>query len=511
MTGLLRLNSLGRDFGGLTAVQDITLDIATGSRHAVIGPNGAGKTTVVNLIAGTLRPSRGSIVYAGRDITRASAPARARHGMARTFQHPAVFARLTVTANLALVLTHAAQAVGTIRHRRTVDAVATRLVDDAGLAAHATTPAGQLPYGLQRRLELAMALAARPRLLLLDEPSAGLDPDDTASLTHLIHTLTADTTVLLIDHNLDLVFTVADTVTVLHHGRHLATGTPDQIRDNPQVHDAYLPTGDQTPPARPPRATPRRPALLQIRGLRAGYRGAPVLDRVDLDVAAGEAVAVLGRNGAGKTTLLNTIAGLLPPHAGRIDIAGQPLPTRRGHDPARAGLAFVPQGRRLFASLTVAEHLTAAQAANRGRPRTAPVWTVERLLNLLPALAGRLHHRAHRLSGGEQQMLALARALLTNPRLLLLDEPSEGLAPAVIGQLTTTLVQLTADGLAVLIAEQNLALATAITDRVTVLDHGRIAMTCPTPALSDPSHQRQMHALLGVADPTHHRRPGLTS
>jgi ABC-type branched-subunit amino acid transport system ATPase component len=397
-----------------------------------------------------------------------------------------------------------------MRHRAITDATAARLVDEAGLAAHATMPAGQLPYGLQRRLELAMALAVRPRLLLLDEPSAGLDPDHTASLTHLIGTLTADTTVLLVDHNLDLVFTVADTVTVLHHGRRLATGTPDQIRVDPQVRDAYLPTSDDTPP-RPPRTTTRRgPAPLQVRGLRAGYQGAPVLDRVDLDVAEGEAVAVLGRNGAGKTTLLGTIAGLLPPHAGRIDIAGQPLPTRRPHDPARAGLAFVPQGRRLFAPLTVAEHLTAAHAANRGTPRTAPVWTVDRVLGLLPALAGRLHHRAHRLSGGEQQMLALARALLTNPRLLLLDEPSEGLAPAVISQLTTTLAQLAADGLAVLIAEQNLALATAITDRTTVLDRGGIAMTCPTPALSDPARQQQMHTLLGVADPTHHRQAGRT-
>jgi branched-chain amino acid transport system ATP-binding protein len=514
MTALLQVHSLGRDFGGLAALHDVTVEVPAGSRHAIIGPNGAGKTTLVNLIAGILRPSRGTIAFDGRDITRLSAPARARHGISRTWQHPAIFGRLTVAANVTLALTHHRDrpAGAALLRRATVSARTTQLVDDAGLAAHATVPAGRLPYGLQRRLELAMALATRPRVLLLDEPSAGLDPTEIARLTELIRSLAGDTTVLLVDHNLDLVWSVADTVTVLHHGRHLATGSPDQVRADPQVHDAYLATGDQPPPRRPSAASDG-PVLLHVRDLRAGYRGAPVLDGIDLDVNEGEAVAVLGRNGAGKTTLLNAVAGLLLPHAAsRIELAGRPLSASRPHHPARAGLALVPQGRRLFGPLTVAEHLTCAQAAFRGAPRTTtnPAWNIERILDLLPALAARLRHPAQQLSGGEQQMLALARALLTNPRLLVLDEPSEGLAPAIIGQLTTTLAHLIANGLAVLIAEQNLALATAITDRMVVLDRGRIAMTCPTQQLAEGAHQRQLHALLGVADPTPDRHADVT-
>ena len=508
MTALLRLDQVSRRFGGLTALHPVSVEVTAGTRHAVIGPNGAGKTTLLNLVAGTLRPTTGSIAFAGHDITRLSAPARARHGIGRTWQHPAVCARLTVAANLALALTHpsdrAARAM--LLRRRGLHARVAELVDNAGLTEHATTRAGQLPYGLQRQLEFAMALAARPRLLLLDEPSAGLDPDEISRLADRITALTDDVTVLLVDHHLDLIWSLAHTVTVLHHGQHLATGSPEQIRADPQVHAAYLATTGRPAAARrsgPPTGQP----LLQVRDLRAGYHGAPVLDAVDLDVHQGEAVAVLGRNGAGKTTLLNTIAGLLPAHGGRIELVGQPRTARRPHQLARAGLAIVPQGRRLFAALTVAEHLTFARAAYRPvMPPASPggAWRIERILTLLPALGARTHHQARRLSGGEQQMLALARALLTNPRLLVLDEPSEGLAPAVIVDLAHILADLIAGGLAVLIAEQNLALAAHVTDRVVVLHHGRVAMGCSTHELAEPEHLHRLHTLLGVTDPARH-------
>ncbi|BEL12924.1 hypothetical protein Q0Z83_111150 [Actinoplanes sichuanensis] len=502
MTTLLQLNGISRRFGGLTALHPIDLDVTAGSRHAVIGPNGAGKSTLLNLIAGTLRPTGGRITFAGRDITRLSPAARARHGIGRTWQHPAVCGRLAVAANLELALTHPSdRAARTVLRRRALHARVDELIDDAGLTGDATTRAGQLPYGLQRQLELAMALATRPRLLLLDEPSAGLDPDEISRLTHLISALDDDVTVLLVDHNLDLIWDLAHTVTVLHHGQHLATGNPEQIRSDTQVADAYL-TTDRPNTARR-RDAPAGPILLQVRDLRAGHDGAPVLAGVDVDIRQGEAVAVLGRNGTGKTTLLNTIAGLLPAHGGRVELLGHPT-GRRPHQLARAGLAIVPQGRRLFGPLTVAEHLTAAHAVSRRvmpPPSPGDVWTIERILTLLPALAGRTRHQARQLSGGEQQMLALARALLTNPRLLILDEPSEGLAPAVIAELATILTDLTTGGLAVLIAEQNLALATAVAHRVIVLNSGHVAMRSTTHRLAAPEQLHRLHTLLGVAGP----------
>ncbi|WP_432975031.1 ATP-binding cassette domain-containing protein [Dactylosporangium sp. CA-233914] len=499
-TSMLRLDGVSRRFGGLTALHEISLDLPAGARHAVIGPNGAGKSTLLNLIAGTLAPTTGTIVVDGRDVTRLPARLRARHGVGRSFQHPAVFRRLPVVANLALAVMPGPD---DIPGPRDADGGA-RVLDAVGLTEYHSVPAGQLPYGLQRRLELAMALARRPRLLLLDEPSAGLDPGQIDRLTTLLANLDAQTTVLLVDHHLDLIWSLAQTVTVLHHGRHLATGTPDQVRADPAVRDAYLnPGGHPAATARPAPRTAPGPVLLRVRQLRAGYHGAPVLDGIDLDVHDGEAVAVLGRNGAGKTTLLDTIAGLHPAQGRtRIEWAGRPLPTRRPHLPARAGIALVPQGRRIFTGLTVREHLVCASGAG-GRTAATPGqgWTVERVLDLLPGLGTRLHHPAQRLSGGEQQMLALARALLTQPRLLILDEPTEGLAPAIIAQLTDALLQLVGDGLAILVAEQNLAMATALADRLVVLDHGRIAMTATAGDLTQDGPRQRLHALLGVAGP----------
>jgi branched-chain amino acid transport system ATP-binding protein len=489
MTALV-LNQVSRRFGGLTALDALTLYLPAGARHAVIGPNGAGKTTLLNLIAGTVRATAGRIVFDGVDITGLPTPARARRGISRTWQHPAVFGRLTVAGNLTLAVTGRDTATHRLRRRQERHAVA-ELVEQSALTDVADTLAGRLSYGLQRRLELAMAMAGRPRLLLLDEPSAGLDPDEVSQLIGQVRALPADVTVLLIDHNLHVVWSLADTATVLHHGRHLTTGTPDHIRADPQVQSAYL-TGSCQPasPPKPRRSTGVTSPILRVRGLHAGYHGAPVVHGVDLDVYPGETVAVLGRNGAGKTTLLASIGGLLPPQPPtRIELMGRPLPARRPHHRARAGLALVPQGRRLFAPLTVNEHLTCAAAARaQSHAIGRRVWTVDEVLTLLPALAARRQHRALQLSGGEQQMLALARALLTNPTLLALDEPSEGLAPAAIDQLAVVLGHLADEGVAVLLAEQNLALTFAVADRICLLHNGGIAVTTtPEAVRGDPA------------------------
>ncbi|MEJ3741695.1 ATP-binding cassette domain-containing protein [Actinomycetes bacterium KLBMP 9797] len=500
---MLHLDGLGRRYGALAALTNITLTVNTGTRHAVIGANGAGKTTLLHLIAGSVRPTTGRVLLDGREITRLGPASRARRGVARTFQHPAVFPRLTVTANVALALTRHTRTPARLRllcGRGVVDQ-ARAVLAAAGLTAHADTTAGQLPYGLRRLLELALALATKPRLLLLDEPSAGLEADEIRRLAATIRALPREATVILVDHHLDLVWDIADTVTVLDHGEHLATGTPDQIRANPAVQAAYLTpafppdTATAAPPAGP---ADHRPALLQVRGLQVGYHGAPVIDGLDLDVAEGEVLAILGRNGAGKTTLLNTLAGLCTPAASTtVHLAGTPLPAGQPNRTSRAGLALVPQGRRLF-NLTVAEHLTAA-TATRTRGSHGRTWTRDEVLDLLPPLRGRLRHHATQLSGGEQQMLALARALLTHPRLLLLDEPTEGLAPRLVEQLTATIRAISTEHVTVLLAEQNLHLAIDLVHRVIILDHGHLALTTtPTDLRSDPDQRHRLDQLLGV-------------
>lgn len=231
--------------------------------------------------------------------------------------------------------------------------------------------------------------------------------------------------------------------------------------------------------------------MLRLTGVHAGYDGGTALHGVDLAVAPGSVHAVVGHNGAGKTTLVHAVAGLHPVAGGRIVVDGRELTAAPAHVRARAGIALVPQGRRVFGSLTVAEHLEIAY-----RRRARGPWTPDRVLALLPQLAARSAHRGRDLSGGEEQMLALARALLTAPRLLLLDEPTEGLAPAVTARIEGLIRTLAGTGLTMLLTAPQPTLPLAVADRVTVLVAGRVAATFDAAeARTDPSG---LSAVLGL-------------
>jgi branched-chain amino acid transport system ATP-binding protein len=231
-------------------------------------------------------------------------------------------------------------------------------------------------------------------------------------------------------------------------------------------------------------------AFLEVRGLRSGYQGGVVLDGVDLDLDEGSVLAVLGRNGVGKSTLVSTLMGLLRPYGGSVRLAGEEIAGAPTDRIARRGVGLVPQGRRVFAPLTVSEHLAVAGRRGRGP------WDRERVLDLLPRLGERLGHRGDQLSGGEQQMLAIARALLTNPRLLLLDEPSDGLAPAVVAQVGEVVRSLRDDGMSVLLVEQDLRLAFSVAEQVAVVQKGVVAADCPTAEFR--SRPDLARSLLGV-------------
>jgi ABC-type branched-subunit amino acid transport system ATPase component len=486
VTALLHLDQVSARYGAVTAVHPLALTVEPGSRHAIIGPNGAGKTTLLHLIAGSLPVASGRILLADENITGHRPDRRARNGIARTFQHPAVITALTVVDNLRLALP------GSRRGRP--DTALTDALNRVGLTAHAHVLAGHLAYGQRRLLELGMALADRPRLLLLDEPSAGLDPAGVQQLTALLASLPEQTAVILVDHHLPLVWAVAETVTVLHHGRHLSTGKPADIRDHPGVRDAYLNPPNTTDPAERPLLRPRRPPiLLEVRGLHAGYHGADVLHGIDLDLPSGAIHAVLGRNGAGKTTLLNALAGLHPVRAGRIRLDDVDLHAHRRS--RSAAVAIVPQGRRLFAQLTVAEHLRLAA----GRRPPGQLWDLGAVLDLMPSLRDGMNRPPGQLSGGQQQFLALARALLAGPRLLLLDEPTEGLAPSLITQLQHVLTRLADRGQTVLLAEQNLGFALQVANRLTVLEDGRTDPPTDLTAYDDLHARDELYIRLGVA------------
>ena len=244
MSALLEVRALAKRFGGLVATDGLTLDVHPGEIHALIGPNGAGKTTAIGQIAGEIHPDAGTIRLAGRDITRLPVPARVRAGMTRSFQITQVLMQATALANVALVEQvrqgHSFRLWRQAARDERLRAPARAMLQRVGLAAQADVPAEDLSHGERRQLELAMALATHPKLLLLDEPMAGLGTTESAAMTGLLAALKGSIAILLVEHDMDAVFALADRITVPESGRVIASGAPDAIRADPAVREAYL-------------------------------------------------------------------------------------------------------------------------------------------------------------------------------------------------------------------------------------------------------------------------------
>jgi branched-chain amino acid transport system ATP-binding protein len=238
---MIELRGVRRAFGGVLALDGVSLELADGERRAVIGPNGAGKTTLVNVLAGEIQPTDGTIRLAGQDITRLRPWQRARLGLAHVYQRTELFAPLSARDNVALAV---AARQGPYRAflapPRSEHSEANAVLERVGLAGREAVPASALSHGERRQLEVAVALAQRPRVLLLDEPTAGMSPLETARITELIAGLDRALTILIVEHDMDVVFRLADRVTVLHEGRVIADGTAAEVRGDVRVHDVYL-------------------------------------------------------------------------------------------------------------------------------------------------------------------------------------------------------------------------------------------------------------------------------
>lgn len=261
MNALLEATGLKRHFGGLWATNGVDLSVMAGELHALIGPNGAGKTTLIHLLSGGLQPDAGRLLFAGKDITRLGMHERVARGITRSYQITQVFPRLTLLENVRLAVQARRRDFGTSFSfwrsagadcRRHPERSGFRMIEEAeewlgrvGLAEQAGSVAGDLSHGGQRALELAMALATRPQLLLLDEPLAGMGPEESEHMANLIASLKGEQTVLLVEHDMDIVFRLADRISVLVAGRLIASGAPAAVRADPEVRRAYL--GDELP------------------------------------------------------------------------------------------------------------------------------------------------------------------------------------------------------------------------------------------------------------------------
>jgi branched-chain amino acid transport system ATP-binding protein len=494
---VLTVRHLEKKFGSLAVAQDICFEVAPRRLHSIIGPNGAGKTTLFNMLSGTLPADAGEIRFHGQDITRLPPHRRAALGLGRSFQIVSVFPNLSAFENVRL----AVQSRSPRRHAlwrdayddEAVNARTWSLLAAVGLEDRAGEGCASLSHGARRLLEIAITLGTDAELLLLDEPLAGLAEADRVKVSWLIRRLADTHAVVLIEHDLDRVVQLSDRITVLHQGRLIADGAPEEIVRDPAVIAAYMGAKPEAEASLAPLAAPATvrvgAPLLRVRGLVAGYGGSKVLDGVDIDVHAGEAMALLGRNGVGKTTLLRALTGTVPVTAGEITFDGASIAGMPPHAINRRGISLVPEGRRLFPNLTVAENLRIA-----ARPGGM---TIDAVYELFPRLRERARNKAETLSGGERQMCAAARALVQPSRLVLLDEPFEGLAPAIVAELSAAIAQLRGER-ALILVEHQAEKVLPLVQHATVLVSGRVAFTGSSMDLAaDHALQAQ---LLGVVE-----------
>ena len=475
---LLEVRALSKAFGGVRAVSDVSFTIGAGEFLAMIGPNGAGKTTCFNIINGQLAPDSGEILLAGDNIAGLKPRDIWRRGVGRTFQIAATFHSMTVAENVQMaLLSHAGdihrlwRPAAAMHRDRALD-----LLAQVGMHEAADRPSRELAYGDVKRVEFAIALANEPRLLLMDEPTAGMAARERHGLIELVKRLVVER------RDFGAVHRAFDGRGVRLRRPHRRLGARPADRRRRRRVDPR-----QRPGARGlfrhgqdvRRAWSRlmSEAMLSVQQLSAWYGAARILYDLSFEVGRGEVVALMGRNGAGKSTTMRAIMGLIGERAGTVRFNGDDisrLQAVRDRPPRPRLYAGGPP--HLFRSHRHGESRRRPPAAApfRRRPAGAGLDASKSLFALFPNLAEMPDRLGDRMSGGEQQMLTVARTLMGNPLLVLLDEPSEGVAPLIVEQMAATIVELKKEGLSILLSEQNIHFARLVADRVYVLEQGQI-------------------------------------
>ena len=489
---VLHVENVTMQFGGVVAVNNLSMDIYEGEIVALIGPNGAGKTTAFNCITGVYEPTNGKVEFCGKTIVENHPQGKMKKlyagdskelyphvvshtpdyitkmGIARTFQNIRLFKSMTVFDNV-LTAMHLRKTSNvfsaTFRLNRKEEAAqrekTLELLKIVGLDDLKDELATSLPYGKQRRLEIARALATDPKLLLLDEPAAGMNPQETEELTAFIREIREQfkLTIFLIEHHMNLVMDISDRIYVIDFGRQIAAGVPAEIQNDQRVIDAYL-------------GWTRMANILEIKNLVVSYGGIEAVKGIDLTVEEGKIVTLVGSNGAGKSTTLKSIAGLVKPKSGDILFNGQSLLGKSTDQIVSTGVTLVPEGRRVFPNLTVEENLRIGAYLRKDSIKE----DMEKVYELFPRLKEREWQLAGTLSGGEQQMLAVGRALMAKPKLVMMDEPSLGLAPLVVKGIFDIIKEINRQGITVLLIEQNANMALKTADWAYVMQTGTILM-----------------------------------
>eukprot|EP01022_Parablepharisma_sp_SALTPOND_P020704 TRINITY_DN3848_c0_g6_i2.p2 TRINITY_DN3848_c0_g6~~TRINITY_DN3848_c0_g6_i2.p2 ORF type:complete len:549 (+),score=234.38 TRINITY_DN3848_c0_g6_i2:160-1806(+) len=466
---ILGASAVDKNFGALAALSQVDLTLNRGEVLGVIGPNGSGKTTLANLVTGFVKPSRGKVIFDGKDITGLPPYKVADLGIARSFQMVKPFYQLPAFKNLnvALLSPRLRRLSGGRFGDR--DAVAKDLLEEVGFERDSwviTHQAASLPHGYLKRLELAKCMALQPEIIVLDELFSGLSLAEVASMVPVIEKLVAQgKTLLMIEHRLKELFRIADRVIVLNFGQKIAEGVPAEVMEDPQVRGAYL--GSEA----------EEQAVLNVKDLIVFYENAIAVNDLSMEVREGQIVGVIGSNSAGKTTLMNTLSGLIWDMLikeqrkggeritvlGTVTWFGEDISRLPAYRRAQQGIVLCRERHPIFPDSSVVENL---KIAGYLRSRAEVAKGIELSFELFPNLARHRRRKAGFLSGGEQQMLAIGRGLMGNPSIMLLDEPSQGLSPILVAKVASIVSDLcTQHGITLLLVEQNFRIALAMANR----------------------------------------------
>ncbi len=474
MTALLEARGLSKSFGGVVALDSLDVAVAPGEILGLIGPNGSGKTTLFNVVTGIYAADSGRIAFGGLDITNARPPAIYRAGICRTFQRSRLSLPLSIFDNI-MIGNHKRLDQGLwlnlIRRRalrREFDeaygrARALLQIFEPALADRMFEPVAGLPMIDRRRIEICRALIGEPKLLLLDEPSAGMTHDETAELMNdilVVREHDKDLTIVIVEHEMGVIERITDRCIVLNFAGSLSRGR-------------------------------MMTALLEIDGVYSGYDRADVLHGVSLAVEAGTITCLLGSNGSGKTTLVRSILGLTPARAGRIVFGGIDITRLPTHRIVAAGIACIPEGRKVFPKFTVEENLRVG--AYRDTSETTIRGRIADIYRIFPRLGERRGQLAGTMSGGEQAMVSIGRGLMCAPKLLLIDEPSLGLSPRLVRENFKIIRQINERGISILLVEQNVRQTLAIAARGYVLSKGRVVAAGTSAELADQPQVREAY------------------
>ncbi len=503
-TNIVSVQRLSKHFGGLKAIDNVSINIPRGSITGLIGPNGAGKTTLFNTVAGLYAPNAGTVLLDGEDITGLKPHQLFGKGLLRTFQIAHEYARMSVIENLMMApsgqsgesLIYAWFRPGQVaREEDVIHRKAREVIDFLNLGAVADELAGNLSGGQKKLLELGRTMMVDARIVFLDEIGAGVNRTLLRDIGDAIIKLNREQgyTFCMIEHDMEFIRRLCDPVICMAEGALLAVGSAEEVQNNEEVIEAYLgrglknKAGFQAPRDRSEVKPDRESCALVGEEMVGGYDGSDILKGCAVNVDQGEIAVIVGPNGAGKSTAMKALLGMLNLRAGSVRLNGDEISHLSVQERIARGIAFTPQNGNIFLSMSVRENLEMGAFLREDELDE----TLRQICELFPALAAIQDRLAGELSGGQRQQVAVGRALMSRPSVLLLDEPTAGVSPIVMDDLFARILEVRKAGVAVLMVEQNARQSLGIADIGFVLVVGENRHTDTGQALlADPEVRR---------------------